>query len=183
MFRTFVLRSGATLLIYLGFPSCQIGFRPNSRLVPPYLAFWFILGPYSFNLPGSSFLSNRLPVRFIRTAKPDLAFRNSRATAYRLFRSGAVSTRISVEAFYWWLPGSGSAFRRSLPLGARRTLRVPATLVKSFLKISSAPCRRASNLVRPCPLQPRERGRCSPPAVPRPLFPACGRRGHVRPYP
>jgi hypothetical protein len=121
--------------------------------------FGLTLVPYSFNLPEISILSNRLPVRFIRTAKPDLAFRNSQATAYRLFRSGAVSTRSSVEAFYWWLPGSGPAFRRSLPLGARRTLRVLATLVKSFLRFPGAPCRRASNLT-----QPPSRGRCSPPA-------------------
>src|ERR1700722_12953978 len=61
-----------------------------------------------------------------------------------------------MESCYWWLPGAGPACQRSLPLGARRTLRVPLTFVKSFLPKSSAPCRRAPN--RPVPEDPHGSG-------------------------
>ena len=58
-----------------GFSFLSNRLQSEYSAVLPYLAFGLTVVPYSFNLPEISFLSNRLPVRFIRTAKPDLAFR------------------------------------------------------------------------------------------------------------
>jgi hypothetical protein len=91
----------------------------------------------SCQIGSDSICSNRLPFWHSRI---------SRAISILPIRSGANSTRSSAEAFYRWLPGSGPAVRRSLPLGATRTLRVLSTFVKSFLGSRDAPPREASNL-------------------------------------
>src|SRR5205807_3390199 len=63
--------------------------------------------------------------------------------------SGACAHLAPLRLACGWLPGSGPALRRSLPLGARRTLRVPVTLVKSFLESGPAPWWRPPNLSQP----------------------------------
>jgi hypothetical protein len=103
----------------------------------------------SFNLPGFSFLSNRLRPDLFGPLSLIWLFGNSRAISIPALSeccARCTRTKSSVETFYWWLPGSGPAFRRSLPLGARRTLRVSATIVKSFLRTDDAPCRGSPNL-------------------------------------
>jgi hypothetical protein len=92
-------------------------------------------------------------------------FRISRAISIQPIGSGANSTRRSVGACYRWLPGSGTAIRRSLPLGATRTLRVLSTYVKSFLGSKHSPPAEASNLrvePEPDPVQQAEPGVAAP---------------------